>query len=93
MPSAFYGGWKSGMMAGCEHLDASGTPIVSLASGPLQRYRACSVTRRPASSTCAGEGKNGMRRVRDLPCGGTQIYLDLEIRRVHCTRCGTVKQE
>jgi transposase len=34
-----------------------------------------------------------IRRVRDLPCGDTRIYLDLEIRRVHCTRCGTVKQE
>lgn len=33
------------------------------------------------------------RRVRDLPCGDTRIYLDLEIRRVHCTRCGKVKQE
>lgn len=33
------------------------------------------------------------RRVRDLSCGDRRIYLDLEIRRVACRRCGTVKQE
>ena len=33
------------------------------------------------------------RRVRDLPCGDRRIYLDVEIRRVACRRCGTVKQE
>ena len=31
--------------------------------------------------------------VRDLACGGWRIYLDVEIRRVACTRCGLVKQE
>jgi len=31
--------------------------------------------------------------VRDLSCGDRRIYLDLEIRRVLCRRCGTVKQE
>ena len=33
------------------------------------------------------------RRVRDLSCGDRVIYLDLEIRRVTCHRCGAVKQE
>ncbi|MGH7389676.1 MAG: ISL3 family transposase [Candidatus Rokuibacteriota bacterium] len=33
------------------------------------------------------------RRVRDLACGGLRIYLDVEVRRVACRRCGTVKQE
>ena len=33
------------------------------------------------------------RRVRDLPCGDTRVYLELEIRRVECKRCGKVKQE
>src|SRR3989441_9879655 len=33
------------------------------------------------------------RRVRDLACGDLRIYLDVEIRRVACRRCGTVKQE
>jgi transposase len=31
--------------------------------------------------------------VRDLPCGDFRIYLELEVRRVHCRRCGTVKRE
>ncbi|MGH6781528.1 MAG: ISL3 family transposase, partial [Sphingomonadaceae bacterium] len=34
-----------------------------------------------------------IRRVRDLPCGDTRIYLELEIRRVGCKHCGKVKQE
>jgi transposase len=34
-----------------------------------------------------------VQRVRDLACGGWRIYLDVEIRRVRCTRCGLVKQE
>jgi transposase len=33
------------------------------------------------------------RRARDLPCGKHRIYLDLEVRRVQCRRCGTVKRE
>jgi len=31
--------------------------------------------------------------VRDLSCGDKRIYLELEIRRVLCRRCGKVKQE
>ena len=34
-----------------------------------------------------------VQRVRDLACGGWRIYLDVEIRRVACTKCGLVKQE
>jgi len=33
------------------------------------------------------------RRVRDLSCGGTRIYLELEVWRVWCRSCGAVKQE
>ena len=33
------------------------------------------------------------RRVRDLPCADHRIYLDLEVRRVDCRHCGTVKRE
>ena len=33
------------------------------------------------------------RRVRDLSCAGQRIYLDLEVRRVNCRRCGAVKRE
>lgn len=34
-----------------------------------------------------------MRRVRDLSCGDTRIYLELDIRRVECKVCSAVKQE
>jgi transposase len=33
------------------------------------------------------------RRVRDLACGALRIYLDLEVRRLDCRRCGAVRQE
>ena len=33
------------------------------------------------------------RRVRDLSCADLRIYLDLEVRRVHCRDCGAVKRE
>lgn len=33
------------------------------------------------------------RQVRDLPCADQRIYLDLEVRRVACRRCGAVKRE
>jgi transposase len=33
------------------------------------------------------------RRVRDLSCGDTRVYLEIELRRLHCPRCNTVKQE
>ena len=31
--------------------------------------------------------------MRDLPCGIHRIYLEVEVRRVHCRRCGVVKRE
>ena len=34
-----------------------------------------------------------IRRVRDLSCGDTRIYLDVEVRRVDCRTCRKVKQE
>jgi transposase len=34
-----------------------------------------------------------MRQVRDLPCGDTRIYIELEVRRVQCRSCGKVKRE
>ena len=33
------------------------------------------------------------RRVRDLPSGDTRVYLEFEVRRALCRRCGTVKRE
>src|SRR6202008_1153991 len=32
-------------------------------------------------------------RVRDLSCGDTRIFLELEVRRIECRRCGKVKRE
>jgi len=34
-----------------------------------------------------------LRRVRDLSCGDTRIFLELEVRRLDCRRCGKVKSE
>jgi transposase len=34
-----------------------------------------------------------MQRVRDLPCGPYRIYLELEVRRMDCRKCGKVKRE
>ena len=34
-----------------------------------------------------------VRRVRDLSCGDTRIFLELEVRRVACRHCSKVKQE
>jgi transposase len=34
-----------------------------------------------------------VRRIRDLPCGDARISLEVEVRRVRCKRCGTVKRE
>ena len=33
------------------------------------------------------------RRVRDLACADTRIYLEIEVRRVQCRSCGAVKRE
>src|SRR3989442_15553186 len=32
-------------------------------------------------------------RVRDLSCGDTRIFLELEVRRLDCRHCGKVKRE
>ena len=34
-----------------------------------------------------------VRQVRDLSCGDARIYLEIEVRRVQCRRCGRVKRE
>jgi transposase len=33
------------------------------------------------------------RQVRDLSCGDMRVYLEIDIRRVQCRRCGAVKRE
>ncbi len=34
-----------------------------------------------------------VRRVRGLSCADTRVFLELEVRRVDCRRCGTVKRK
>ena len=34
-----------------------------------------------------------LRRVRDLSCGDTRIFLEVEVRRLDCRHCGKVKRE
>lgn len=34
-----------------------------------------------------------VRRIRDLSCGDTRVYLEFEVRRVDCIACGKVKTE
>jgi transposase len=34
-----------------------------------------------------------VRRVRDLSCGDMRVFLELEVRRIDCRRCGKVKRE
>ena len=34
-----------------------------------------------------------VRRVRNLSCGDTRVYLEFEVRRVDCRSCGKVKRE
>jgi transposase len=34
-----------------------------------------------------------VRRVRDLSCGDTRIFLEVEVRRIDCRACGKVKRE
>ena len=34
-----------------------------------------------------------VRRVRDLSCGDTRIFLELEVRRLDCRHCGKAKSE
>ncbi len=65
-------------------------------------------TRTRGSCRLPGAQKSGLRhvcrtartwydrrpcRVRDLPCGALRIYLEFDLRRVNCRRCGGVKRE
>src|SRR5712692_3768136 len=66
--------------------------------GPARaRARPPPAVKKTACGTC-GRVQRGWydrkrRRVRDLGCGDLRIYLEVEVRRVACRRCGQVKQE
>src|SRR2546427_12458682 len=65
--------------------------------GPARaRARPPPAVKKTACGTC-GRVQRGWydrkrRRVRDLGCGDLRIYLEVEVRRVACRRCGQVKQ-
>src|SRR3954464_14848782 len=99
---------ESGMMRGCENLVGwmmrIGLPVSvrsprSVASLEIPRRGSCGSCdgEKTACGTC-GRGHRTFydrktRRVRDLSCGDTRVYLEVEIRRVHCRSCGAVRQE
>ncbi|MFB9067537.1 ISL3 family transposase [Pseudofulvimonas gallinarii] len=77
-------------------------PTASAGQGRVRRSRGA--RRHPCSAgkktICGACGSNQLgwydrktRRVRDLSCGDTRVWLDLEVRRVDCRRCGKVKTE
>ena len=54
-------------------------------------------SKKPVCGAC-GRTQTGfydhrVRRIRDLPSGALRIYLQIEVRRVACRRCGQVKRE
>ena len=57
-----------------------------MSAGEKTRCGACGRTHRASYD-------RRRRRVRDLSCGDTRVYLEFEVRRVDCKRCGKVKQE
>ncbi|MSP80799.1 MAG: transposase family protein [Rhodospirillales bacterium] len=87
---------------------AFGTRTRSPAFAANPRCAVSSVIRRRASSRspgaqktvcgCCGRVHSGwhdrrIRQVRDLPCGDTRIFLEIEVRWVQCRSCGKVKRE
>ena len=81
---------------------ASGKPslprTVDLLRGPARaRAHPLPAVKNTARGTC-GRVQRGwydrkQRRVRDLACGDLRMHLEVEVRRVACRHCGTVKQE
>ena len=58
---------------------------------------ACAAPKKTACGVC-GRGHPSyydkrLRRIRDLSCGDTRVYLAVELRRVDCRKCGKVKRE
>jgi transposase len=65
-----------------------------------QKARTVTLKRTGTKMICGGCGAvnhatydSKVRRVRDLPCGDMRVYLEVEIRRVKCCKCGKVRQE
>ncbi len=97
------------MICGWEKRDDYWTNISSPDFGRDLKYRGYLETPKHELSDLRGFKKNGMRmlwhsyiadittrkceRTRDLSCGDARIYLEVEVRRVKCKRCGKVKRE
>lgn len=65
-----------------------------------QKARVVVLRRRGKKMVCGGCGAVNHAiydrktvRARDLPCADMRVYVEFEIRRVKCTKCGKVKQE
>src|SRR5262249_22371408 len=60
-------------------------------------HRAQPALKKTLCGVCGTEHKRWydrtVRRVRDLSCGDTRIFLEIEVRRVLCRPCGKVKRE
>ena len=61
------------------------------------RHYSGSALKKTACGSC-GRVQSGWydrrtRKARDLSCGDRRVYLEFEIRRIQCQRCGTVKRE
>src|SRR6202521_2516168 len=60
-------------------------------------HHPCTALKKTICGGCArvhsGWYDRRVRQVRDLSCGDTRIYLEIEVRRVQCRRCGRVKRE
>jgi phage FluMu protein Com len=65
-----------------------------------QKARVVTLRRRGKKMVCGGCGAVNHAiydrktiRARDLPCADMRVYVEFEIRRVKCPKCGKVKQE
>ena len=65
-----------------------------------QKARVVVLRRRGKKMVCGGCGAINHAiydrktvRARDLPCADMRVYVEFEIRRVKCAKCGKVKQE
>jgi transposase len=71
--------------------------VCGIFGDPKARDQAQSAFKKTACG-CCGRVQTGwydrkVRRVRDLSCGDTRIFLELEVRRIDCRGCGKVKRE
>ncbi|MBU4320662.1 MAG: transposase family protein [Nitrospinae bacterium] len=106
--SSFSVAEKNCMIIGWARRDDYWRNTSSPGFGRDRQYRGCLETRghgpsglivpKKMACGCCGTVHRGyydktVRRIRDLSCGDARIYLEVEVRRVRCKRCGKVKRE